>query len=79
MATQTSSVTLDEAILADLDRLVQIRAYPDRGHAIEDALREGLLLLRRSSLAAECEGLDPEEEQALAEERLQGEGAWPEY
>jgi len=79
MATATFPVTLDGTLLEELDRLVQARVYPDRDRAIQDALKDKLLRLKRSPLAAECAKLNPAEEQALAEEALQGETAWPEY
>lgn len=79
MATATVAVTLDETLVAALDRLVQAKIYPDRDRAIQDALREKLHRLSHTSLAAECEKLDPAAEQTLAEEGLQEETEWPEY
>ncbi|HLL48752.1 MAG TPA: hypothetical protein VK399_18770 [Longimicrobiaceae bacterium] len=48
--------------------------------AIEEALPEQLIQLRRARLAEACASLDPAEERALADEGLEGDVAdWPEY
>ncbi len=74
------AVTLDEDLLAELDRLVARRHFPNRSQAIELALAEKLKRLARTRLAAEASKLDRDEERAFAEEGLDAEGAsWPEY
>lgn len=74
------AVTLDQRTLGEVDRLVKQRAYPNRSQAIEEALREKLLRLKRSRLAQELAKLDPEAERSLAEDGLaQDASAWPEY
>ena len=74
------AVTLDEATLSELDRLVARRVFANRSRAVEAALQEKLERLSHTRLARECAALDPQREQALAEEGL-GEdlSAWPEY
>ncbi len=74
------AITLDDRTVGRLDRLVQKKAYPNRSRAIEEAVQEKLDRLDRSRLAEECAKLDPDAEQALAEEGLSAEaGEWPEY
>jgi metal-responsive CopG/Arc/MetJ family transcriptional regulator len=74
------AVTLERSIVGEVDRLVKQRAYPNRSQAIEDALREKLLRLKRSRLAEQTAKLDPAFERSLAEEGLsQDASEWPEY
>lgn len=74
------AVTLDEAILERLDRLVRSTRYSSRSRAIEAAVAAQLDRLERRRLAEECAKLDPEAERSLAEEGLATDAAeWPEY
>ena len=74
------AISLDEAALARLDRLVQERVFPNRSRAIEAAVNEKLERLEHRRLARECAKLDPAFEKALAEEGLSEElRAWPAY
>jgi metal-responsive CopG/Arc/MetJ family transcriptional regulator len=74
------AISLDEDILARLDRLVRQEAFPNRSKAIEAAVKEKLERLDRSRLARECAKFDPAFEKSLADEGLSGElGEWPEY
>ena len=74
------AVTLDERLLAKVDRLVARRDFPNRSQAIEAALAEKLERLAKTSLAREAAKLLPAEERALAEEGLGADVAsWPEY
>ncbi|MCX6048947.1 MAG: ribbon-helix-helix domain-containing protein [Chloroflexi bacterium] len=80
MATTKVAVTIDSELLLELDQLVAQRVYPNRSRAIQEALLDKLTRLRRTRLAAECAKLDPQEEQALAEEGMNMElTTWPEY
>ena len=79
MARAKIAITLDEDSLAELDRLVRQGRYPNRSKAIETAVVERIDRERRSRLARECAKLNPEDEQALAEEGMEGEREWPEY
>jgi metal-responsive CopG/Arc/MetJ family transcriptional regulator len=74
------AVTLDSALLAELDDLVAGHRFPNRSRAIETAVAEQLARLAHTRLAREASKLDAREEKALAEEGLGAElGAWPEY
>jgi metal-responsive CopG/Arc/MetJ family transcriptional regulator len=74
------AITLDEALLEELDRLVARRRFPNRSQAIEAALAEKLSRLTRTRLAEESAKLDPDEEKALADEALGTDvTSWPEY
>ena len=74
------AVTLDAALVDELDALVAEAHYPNRSQAIEAALAEKLARMRRTRLARECAKLDPQEEKALADEGLRADlAAWPEY
>jgi len=80
MAAAKVAISLDEDVLARLDRLVRQRAFPNRSKAIEAAVKEKLERLDRSRLARECAKLDPAFEKALADEGLSGAlKEWPEY
>ena len=80
MAREKIAITLDENTVVRLDRLVRQGAYPNRSRAIENAVAEKLERLDRRRLAHECEKLDLNFEEKMAEEGLSGELAeWPEY
>jgi metal-responsive CopG/Arc/MetJ family transcriptional regulator len=80
MATATIEIGLDEELLARVDRLVRERVFATRSEAIEAAVREKIASLDEDVLARECAKLDPELEQAMAEEGLSRDVAeWPEY
>jgi Arc/MetJ-type ribon-helix-helix transcriptional regulator len=74
------AISLDEATLERLDKLVEKAAFPSRSQAIQEAVEEKLTRLERSRLARECAKLDPTFEKALAEEGLSEDvSEWPEY
>ena len=80
MATTKVAVTIDTDLLAELDQLVAQQIFPNRSKAIQEALQDKLVRMRRIRLARECAKLDPREEQALAEEGMEQElPAWPAY
>lgn len=80
MARAKIAITIDEATLAEIDRLVSERRYPNRSQAVQEALDEKLARLARSRLAEECAKLDPDIEQSLAEEGMDAElTEWPDY
>lgn len=80
MAKAKVAITLDEAALRRIDRLVRAGMYPNRSQAIQDAVNERLVKLNRSRLAREILKLDPAEEKAMAEEGLARDASeWPEY
>jgi Arc/MetJ-type ribon-helix-helix transcriptional regulator len=55
-----------------VDQWVHEGRFPNRNQAIQAALREKTERWRRTRFAEELAKLDPEEEQALAEERMSG-------
>ena len=74
------AVTMDRELLNRLDRLVAERRFPNRSQAVQAAILDKLDRLDRSRLARECDKLDPQVEQALADEGLTGDlDKWPEY
>ena len=74
------AVSLDDALVRQVDLLVRDARYPSRSQAIEIAVAEHLDRLRGRRLAEACAQLDPEEEVALAEADLESDAAsWPPY
>ena len=72
------ALTLDAALLHQVDTLVSEQRFRNRSQAVESALAAKLGRLARTRLATECDKLDPALEQSLADEGLAGE-SWPEY
>ena len=80
MSSSKIAITLNSELLSEVDSLVKRRIFPNRSRAIQEAVKEKLARLSHSRLARECSKLDPEQEQALAEEGLQEDlSEWPEY
>ncbi len=80
MGTAKIAVTIDESLLARLDRLVGERRFANRSRAVQEAVREKIERMDRRRLARECAKLDPDFEQQLAEEGLAEDfRQWPEY
>ncbi|HEX5760940.1 MAG TPA: ribbon-helix-helix domain-containing protein [Thermoanaerobaculia bacterium] len=79
MPTAKIAISIDPEELRELDELVQRGVGASRSKLIQDAVREKLRRLKRTSLAEACAKLDPETERAEAEQWLSGEAAWPEY
>jgi Arc/MetJ-type ribon-helix-helix transcriptional regulator len=74
------AITLDEALLRKVDRLVKSRVYPSRSRAIQEAVRSRLALIGKTRLARECAKLDPKDERAEAELGVDRDlRSWPEY
>lgn len=74
------AVTVEAALLEQLDALIAEEQFRNRSQAMEAALAEKLDRLRRTRLARECAKLDPEEERTWAEEGLSSDlELWPEY
>ena len=61
------AITLDEALLKRVDRLVRKAVFPNRSRAIQEAVTEKLPRLEHGRLARECAKLDRREERALAD------------
>ena len=80
MPTNKVAITIDSDLLLKVDLLVSQKVFPNRSKAIQEALTEKLSLLRQTRLASECAKLDPQIEQQLAEEGIEGElTQWPIY
>jgi len=80
MAKTKVAVSLDAALVEQLNALVRSAQFPSRSHAIELALAEKLQRLQRSRLARECAKLDTHHEAAFADEGLREDvREWPEY
>jgi len=80
MPTAKVAISIDKATLEQLDRLVHDNVFPSRSRAIQEAVEEKLSRLKKTRLAEECAKLDPETEQAIAEETLSEElSRCPEY
>jgi Arc/MetJ-type ribon-helix-helix transcriptional regulator len=74
------AITLDDGIVASIDRLVAAGRFANRSRAIEEAVAEKLARLGRVRLARESANLDRSFERNLAEEGLGADAAeWPEY
>ena len=74
------ALTLDAALLEQVDELVAKRRFRNRSQAVEAALSDKLRRLARTRLARESARLNPAEEQRLADEGLTGAlDGWPEY
>jgi len=80
MMTTKVAITIEQDLLAELDKLVAERVFPNRSKAVQQAVQEKLARMRRTRLAAECAKLDPQFEQAVAEQGMAWElKTWPEY
>lgn len=80
MATAKIAITIEEDILQRLDLLVKSQTFPNRSKAIQEAIKEKLNKIEHNRLEVECAKLNPEFEQALADEGLSSEiDEWPEY
>lgn len=73
------ALTLDSALLDQVDDLVARARFRNRSQAIEAALAEKLARLARTRLAEECAKLDPAEERRFADEAWGTDSPWPEY
>lgn len=80
MSTTRVAITIDEALLAKLDRLVENNLFPNRSRAIQEAVKDKLARMDRSRLARACSKLEPRVEKALADEGMEWElNEWPEF
>ncbi len=70
MGKEKIAITLDEEFIVELDRLVSEHVFQSRSQAIQEAIGEKLMRLKRSRLALECTQLEPAFESEMAEEGL---------
>lgn len=74
------ALSLDSALIEQVDELVDRRRFRNRSQAVEAALADKLRRLARTRLARESAKLDPREEKRLADDGLAEDVAsWPEY
>ncbi len=74
------AITIDEAYIGELDRLINENLFQSRSQAIQQAVHEKLSRIRRNRLFEECAKLDPVFEKEMAEEGLSEDiTQWPEY
>mmetsp|Transcript_16261 Transcript_16261/g.7759 ORF Transcript_16261/g.7759 Transcript_16261/m.7759 type:complete len:81 (-) Transcript_16261:364-606(-) len=80
MTTAKIAISIDENILSRLDLLVKSHVFPNRSKAIQEAVKEKLHKLEKNRFEIECAKLNPEFEQALADEGISSEIVeWPKY
>jgi metal-responsive CopG/Arc/MetJ family transcriptional regulator len=80
MSTAKIAITIENELLARVDRLVEEDLFPSRSRAIQEALKEKLERIERGRLARECAKLDPAYEQELADEGIEQDlKEWPKY
>jgi len=80
MTTAKIAITIEEELLTRLDIMVKSRIFPNRSKAIQDAVKEKLTKIEKNRLAVECTKLNPDFEQALADEGIYSEiEEWPKY
>ncbi|MBF0201328.1 MAG: CopG family transcriptional regulator [Desulfamplus sp.] len=80
MTTSKIAITIDQNTLTRLDFLVRNNFFPNRSRAIQQAVSEKIDRLEKGRLARECQKMNPDFEQNLAEEGFGMElDEWPEY
>lgn len=70
MVTTKVAITIDSELIAQVDDLVSQHVFPNRSKAIQSAIEDKFVHVRRSRLAQELINLDPLEEQQLADEGI---------
>ena len=74
------AITLDERFVGELDRLVDKHVFQSRSQAIQEAVSEKLLRMKRTRLAEESAKLEPALERTLSDEEfIEDMRQWPEY
>jgi Arc/MetJ-type ribon-helix-helix transcriptional regulator len=74
------TISIDQNLLNNIDRLVKSKVFASRSQALQVAIQEKIDRLNKTRLIQESTKLDPMAEQALADEGLASELAtWPEY
>ncbi|MGO8677941.1 MAG: CopG family ribbon-helix-helix protein [Limisphaerales bacterium] len=80
MSAAKVAVSMDEALLLRLDKLVRTHSFRSRSQAIQQAVAEKIDRMDSSGLARESAKLNRKFEQSLADEGLAAEVAeWPKY
>ena len=74
------AITVEAALLTELDRLIAQGRFANRSQAFESAVAEKVERLAGNRLAREAAKLDRDEEKEIAEEGLSHAlDVWPEY
>ena len=79
MSVHKIAITMDEAMLQRVDRLISEKRFPNRSRAIQEAVREKLERMEDGRLVRELANLDVVAEQKMADESLGSMQEWPEY
>ena len=80
MGKEKIAITLDERFVGELDRLVDKHVFQSRSQAIQEAVSEKLLRMKRTRLAEESAKLEPVLERKISDEGLTEDmRQWPEY
>jgi metal-responsive CopG/Arc/MetJ family transcriptional regulator len=80
MGKEKIAITLEARFIGELDRLVSEHVFQNRSQAIQQAVSEKLLRMKRIRLTQECAKLEVEYERAMSEEGLTEDARqWPEY
>ncbi len=80
MGKEKIAITLDERFIGELDRLVDKHVFQSRSQAIQEAVSEKLLRMKRTRLAEESAKLEPAFERAISDEGFTEDmKQWPEY
>ncbi len=80
MPKEKIAITLEEWSVEELDRLVDKKVFQNRSQAIQEAVNEKLLRLKKTRLNKECSKLDAAYERAMAEEGFAEDSEqWPGY
>ena len=70
------AISIKPTLLKQLDSYIKDNIFKNRSQAIQIAVKNVIEDLEHQSLAIECAKLDANEEQAMAEEWLDGESRW---
>jgi metal-responsive CopG/Arc/MetJ family transcriptional regulator len=74
------AITLDKQSIGELDRLIHEEVFRNRSQAIQEAISEKLMRLKKTRLIAESAKLNVAFERKLSEEGITGDlKEWPEY
>ena len=80
MSTVKIAISIEKQLVKRVDQMVQNRVFPNRSKAFQIALEEKIIRIDKSRLAVECNKLDMNKEQKLANEGIKGDfEEWPEY
>jgi metal-responsive CopG/Arc/MetJ family transcriptional regulator len=74
------AITLDKQSIGELDRLIKEDIFQNRSQAIQEAISEKLLRLKKTRLIAESSKLNAVFERKISEEGIARDvKEWPEY